>query len=59
MIEQILRVKRLLPFIISALAAVLGVVFLPSRLSLLSAMVVSLVAVQLIANTGKKEAPHA
>ncbi|MFP3043276.1 AzlC family ABC transporter permease [Treponema primitia] len=51
MIEQILRVKRPKPFIISALAAILGVVFLPSRLSLLSAMVIALVAVQLL--TGK------
>jgi 4-azaleucine resistance transporter AzlC len=59
MIEQILRVKRPLPFIVSALAAILGIVFLPSRLSLLSAMVVSLVAVQLIAGIGKKEAPRA
>jgi 4-azaleucine resistance transporter AzlC len=59
MIEQIIRVKRPLPFIVSALAAVLGVVFLPSRLSLLSAMVVSLVAVQCIVSIGKKEAPRA
>jgi 4-azaleucine resistance transporter AzlC len=48
MIEQILRVKRAGPFIISALAAVLAVVFLPSRLSLLSAMVIALVSVQLL-----------
>jgi 4-azaleucine resistance transporter AzlC len=52
MIEQILRVKRPGPFVISALAAVLGVAFLPSRLSLLSAMVIALVAVQLL--TGKE-----
>jgi 4-azaleucine resistance transporter AzlC len=49
MIEQILRVKRPAPFVISALAAALGVVFLPSRLSLLSAMVIALVSVQLLA----------
>ncbi|GHV79341.1 branched-chain amino acid ABC transporter permease [Spirochaetia bacterium] len=48
MIEQILRVKRPGPFVISALAAILAVVFLPSRLSLLSAMVIALVAVQLL-----------
>ncbi|WP_010257610.1 AzlC family ABC transporter permease [Treponema primitia] len=52
MIEQILRVKRPKPFIISALAAILGVAFLPSRLSLLSAMVIALVTVQLL--TGKR-----
>jgi 4-azaleucine resistance transporter AzlC len=55
MIEQILRVKRPGPFIISALTAVLAVAFLPSRLSLLSAMVIALAAVQLV--TGK-EAEH-
>jgi predicted branched-subunit amino acid permease len=48
MIEQILRVKRALPFIVSASAAVLTVLILPSRLSLLSAMVISLILVQLI-----------
>jgi 4-azaleucine resistance transporter AzlC len=51
MIEQILRAKRPGPFVISALAAVLAVALLPSRLSLLSAMVVSLTAAQLF--TGK------
>jgi 4-azaleucine resistance transporter AzlC len=61
MIEQILRVKRSLPFIISALAAILGAAFLPSRLSLLSAMVIALTAVQLLTgkeqgSTGKPEA---
>jgi 4-azaleucine resistance transporter AzlC len=55
MVEQILRVKRPGPFIISALAAALGVLFLPSRLSLLSAMVIALVSVQIL--TGK-EAKH-
>jgi 4-azaleucine resistance transporter AzlC len=53
MIEQILRVKRPGPFIISALAAVAAVAFLPSRLSLLSAMVIALAAVQLL--TGAKK----
>ncbi|MDR1949396.1 MAG: AzlC family ABC transporter permease [Spirochaetaceae bacterium] len=37
-----------LPFVFSALAAIAAVVFLPSRISLLSAMVVSLVLIQLI-----------
>jgi predicted branched-subunit amino acid permease len=54
MIEQILRVKRPGPFIISALAAVLAVAFLPSRLSLLSAMVIALVAVQLIGRSDER-----
>jgi predicted branched-subunit amino acid permease len=54
MIEQILRVKRPGPFIISAVVAILAVAFLPSRLSLLSAMVIALVAVQLL--TGNRGA---
>jgi 4-azaleucine resistance transporter AzlC len=49
MIEQILRVRRPGPFIISAVAAVLGVALLPSRLSLLSAMAASLAAAQICA----------
>lgn len=49
MIEQILRAKRPGPFIISALAAILAVALLPSRISLLSAMAVSLTAAQLLA----------
>jgi 4-azaleucine resistance transporter AzlC len=48
MIEQILRIKRPLPFIISALTAILGTLLLPSRISLLSAMVLSLVLVGLL-----------
>jgi 4-azaleucine resistance transporter AzlC len=61
MIEQILRVKRSPPFIIAALAAILGTVFLPPRLSLLSAMVIALTAVHLLTgkehrNTGNLEA---
>jgi 4-azaleucine resistance transporter AzlC len=52
MIEQILRVKRPGPFIISAVTAVLAVALLPSRLSLLSAMTVSLAAAQFFAGKG-------
>jgi 4-azaleucine resistance transporter AzlC len=48
MIEQILRVKRALPFIVSALTAILTVFILPSRLSLLSAMLISLILVQFL-----------
>jgi hypothetical protein len=58
MIEQILRVRRPLPFVISALAAILGTLFLPSRLSLLSAMVLSLVLVRLL-DQGFKDPPGA
>jgi 4-azaleucine resistance transporter AzlC len=46
MIEQIMRVKKALPFIVSALAAVLAVIFIPSRLALLSALAAALAAVQ-------------
>jgi 4-azaleucine resistance transporter AzlC len=42
MIEQMFRVRRPLVFIVSALAAALAVCFLPARLSLLSAMALSL-----------------
>jgi 4-azaleucine resistance transporter AzlC len=42
MIEQMLRVRRPGVFIISALAAVLAVILLPARLSLLSAMALAL-----------------
>jgi 4-azaleucine resistance transporter AzlC len=55
MIEQILRVRRPGPFIISALAAVLAVALLPSRLSLLSAMAVSLAAAQFFAEKNPEE----
>jgi 4-azaleucine resistance transporter AzlC len=48
MIEQILRVKDPLIFVVSALAAILGVFFLPSRLSLLSAMALSLALIPLL-----------
>jgi predicted branched-subunit amino acid permease len=58
LIEQIRRVfaggnlspslgRRLAPFVISAPAAVLAVFFLPLRLSLLSALVLSLILVQI------------
>jgi 4-azaleucine resistance transporter AzlC len=54
LIEQILRVKRPGPFIISALAAGLAVALLPSRLSLLSAMALALAGAQIF--TGKDSA---
>jgi 4-azaleucine resistance transporter AzlC len=68
MIEQIFRAREnsaagqdrsfsgfafpMLPFVISAAAAVAAVVLLPSRIALISAMVVSLVLVQLIGGSG-------
>jgi 4-azaleucine resistance transporter AzlC len=48
MIEQILRVKRPGIFIVSAALGVLGVLLLPSRISLLAAMALSLGAAQLL-----------
>jgi predicted branched-subunit amino acid permease len=47
MIEQIMRVKKALPFIISALAAIAGVIFLPASISLLAALALALAAVQI------------
>jgi 4-azaleucine resistance transporter AzlC len=55
MIEQMLRVRKARVFIVSALTAILVVVFLPSRFSLLSALVIALVLAQL---TEPKEAKH-
>lgn len=49
MIEQILRVRRPAPFVISALAAALASFLLPSRFSLLTALVFSLALVHLFA----------
>jgi 4-azaleucine resistance transporter AzlC len=46
MIEQIMRVKKIMPFVVSALAAVIAVVFLPARVSLLSALAAALATVQ-------------
>jgi 4-azaleucine resistance transporter AzlC len=54
MVEQILRVKRPGPFIISAAAAVLAAALLPSRISLLSAMAVSLAAAQFLTGAAGK-----
>jgi 4-azaleucine resistance transporter AzlC len=48
MCEQILRVKKAGPFIISAIAAILAVVFLPSRLALLVSLAASIALVQII-----------
>jgi 4-azaleucine resistance transporter AzlC len=56
MIEQILKLKRPGPFIISGLAAVAGVVFLPERISLLGALAGALALVELLAKPQKRPA---
>jgi 4-azaleucine resistance transporter AzlC len=55
MVEQILREKRPGPFATSAFAAVLAVALLPSRLSLLSAMAISLTVALLFSGKGAGE----
>ncbi|MDR2795668.1 MAG: AzlC family ABC transporter permease [Spirochaetaceae bacterium] len=55
MIEQIMRVKKILPFAIAALAAVLTVIFLPARVSLLSALAAALAAVQIFSPKSQVE----
>lgn len=55
LLEQILRVRKPKVFVISALAAVCTVFALPSRLSLLSAMIISLGVVQFL-NSGSQSA---
>ncbi|MDR0540263.1 MAG: AzlC family ABC transporter permease [Spirochaetaceae bacterium] len=55
MIEQIYRIKKTAPFVIAAAAAVLCAVFLPIRVSLLSALTAALALVQIFApSTNKK-----
>jgi predicted branched-subunit amino acid permease len=53
MIEQIFRVRRPAVFAVPALTSVLAVFLLPARVSLLSAMILSLGAVQLFEGPGK------
>ncbi|QQO11346.1 AzlC family ABC transporter permease [Breznakiella homolactica] len=55
MIEQILQVRQPKPFIIAAAAAVGTSLLFPSRISLLSALVISLVLVQLFGGSRKNE----
>jgi 4-azaleucine resistance transporter AzlC len=52
MLEQILKIKKAFVFIVSALMAIIAVVLLPSRLSLLCALVLTLVVVQLFQKKG-------
>jgi len=64
MIEQMYRIRKPEIFIISAITAVLCVLFLPSRLSLLAAMILSLGFSSLLSKINisqtklSKEAPH-
>jgi predicted branched-subunit amino acid permease len=51
MIEQILRVKKIMPFVISADAAILAAVILPARVSLLSSLIAALAVVQFFSPT--------
>jgi 4-azaleucine resistance transporter AzlC len=53
MLEQILKIKKAFVFVVAALAAVGAVLLLPSRFSLLGALVLSLLIVQLF----KQEEP--
>ncbi|MDR0386721.1 MAG: AzlC family ABC transporter permease [Treponema sp.] len=52
MMEQMFRIRRPAPFVISGLAAALASFLLPSRFSLLTALAVSLAAVQLFPGRG-------
>ena len=54
MIEQILKVRRPGIFIVSAITAVLGVFFLSSRISLLTALVLALVLSSFMGNTDRR-----
>jgi predicted branched-subunit amino acid permease len=56
MLEQIFRVRRPGVFIVSALAGVLAVFLLPARVSLLSAMILSLGAARFFVGAGKGRA---
>jgi 4-azaleucine resistance transporter AzlC len=57
MIEQYLSVKRLKPFIITALIAVAGTFFLPSRVSLLGSLALSLGLAQFFLPPKREENP--
>jgi 4-azaleucine resistance transporter AzlC len=57
-IEQIFRVKRFLPFVIPALAAIFAALLLPARISILSALAVAFVAVQLFSNPKSPQEKH-
>ncbi|GMO59307.1 MAG: hypothetical protein Ta2G_19200 [Termitinemataceae bacterium] len=59
MIEQIKRVKKAYPFIIAAVTAVISVLVLSPRVSLLCALAVSLLVVQLFSKpTSVQKEPH-
>jgi 4-azaleucine resistance transporter AzlC len=54
MIEQIIKIKKPFIFIISAIAAVATVILFPNRLSLFSALIIALIAVQLFQSPSEK-----
>ena len=54
MIEQILKVRRPGIFVVSAVTAVLGVIFLSSRISLLAALALALAFCSLMGNTDRR-----
>lgn len=58
MIEQMLRVRRPGVFIVSALAAALAAVFLPARLSLLSALALALALTPLVEKLSAPRPPE-
>jgi 4-azaleucine resistance transporter AzlC len=55
LIEQILRVRKSSIFIVSAIPAVLGVIFLPSRMSLLAAIALALALSSLLGKNRRGE----
>jgi 4-azaleucine resistance transporter AzlC len=57
MLEQILRIRKPGIFVISAAAAILGVVLLPSRMSLLTAMAIALAASALFSKPKREALP--
>ncbi|MDR2521568.1 MAG: AzlC family ABC transporter permease [Spirochaetaceae bacterium] len=57
MLEQMLAIKKILPFVVAAASAVLCVAVLPARVSLLSAIACALVAVQLASRWAARGRP--
>ncbi len=54
MIEQILRIKKILPFAIFILVTITVTLLFPGRYSLLSAMIISLGLVQIFSRIGRQ-----
>ncbi|MDL2230125.1 AzlC family ABC transporter permease [Treponema sp. OttesenSCG-928-L16] len=55
MIEQVYRLKKAMPFVVSALITVAVTLIFPARISILSALVISLVMVQILGGHGFAE----